>query len=325
MKITAKPQFHNERIDKYLEIKLKELGFKQATRNMIKDNVSEGVRVNGRTIKASYRLNQEDEIEIDKQYWEKFFEKKDLSEEIIAQEGKLNIIFEDEHLIVLQKPKGLVVHPGAGNRTNTLANYVKGYLQNKDEFDKNVDRAGIVHRLDKAVSGIMVIAKNKKVQNELKTQFSKREVQKIYLARVRKYKASELSSVTKRRVKDVMEEIKEGNVDYKKWFEAKGYIGRGDVDRYKMEYKLYEFSGSKPAKSYILPLKGNQMLIKIVTGRMHQIRATLYYYGYYIKGDTLYKPKSRNRSSDEIALQSVYLSFKHPITKENLSFITQNI
>jgi 23S rRNA pseudouridine1911/1915/1917 synthase len=325
MKIIVKPQFHNERIDKYLEIKLKQLGFEQTTRNMIKDNVSEGVRVNGRTIKASYRLNQEDEIEIDKQYWEKFFEKKNLSEEIVAQEGKLDIIFEDEYLIVLQKPKGLVVHPGAGNRTNTLANYIKGYLQSKDEFDRNMDRAGIVHRLDKAVSGIMVVAKNKMVQNELKKQFSKREVEKIYLARVKKYKASKLSSIKKRRLKDVVEEIKEEVVDYKNWFEAKGYIGRSGVDRYKMEYKLYDFSGSKPAKSYILPLKGNQMLIKIVTGRMHQIRATLYYYGYYIKGDTLYKPKSRNRSSDEIGLQSIYLSFKHPITEEKLSFITLKI
>ncbi len=321
MEINIKPQFHNERIDKYLEKKLKQLGFDQTTRSMIKDNVSKGVKVNDRKVKASYRLNQEDIVEIDEKYWEEFFEKEDLSEKIVPQKGDLDIIYEDSHIIVLNKPKGLVVHPGAGNRTNTLANYLKGYLQSKNEFDINMDRAGIVHRLDKAVSGIMVVAKNKIVQNELKKQFSQRKVDKIYLAQVKKYKASELSLLKKKELKDVINEIKEGEIDYKNWFEAKGYIGRSTIERYKMEYKLYEFSGSKPARSYILPLKGNKMLIKILTGRMHQIRATLYYYGYYIKGDTLYKPKSRNDSSNRIMLESIHLSFKHPITKETLSFI----
>ncbi len=119
------------------------------------------------------------------------------------------------------------------------------------------------------------------------------------------------------------EGIKKNGFDKKEWFEAKGYVGRDLVNRYKMQFKLYEFRGSKPAKSYILPVEDNQLLIKIVTGRMHQIRATLYYYGFYIIGDDLYKPGKREKSSDKIMLKSVYLSFKHPITENKLSFLKE--
>jgi 23S rRNA-/tRNA-specific pseudouridylate synthase len=88
-----------------------------------------------------------------------------------------------------------------------------------------------------------------------------------------------------------------------------------------MAFKLYEFSGSKSAKSYIQPVGENKMLIKIVSGRMHQIRATLYYYGYHIKGDTLYQSGKRESSSEEIMLKSIYLSFIHPETQERMTFI----
>ena len=321
MKVTIDFTEQGTRIDKFVELKLKDLGFDQATRSMIKEEVSKGCKVNGEEVKPSNKLNIGDIVEIDEDFWKDFFKNKDLSEEIIAQEGELNIIYEDDYLLVIIKPKGLVVHPGVGNRTNTLANYIKYYLLSKDELDINMDRAGIVHRLDKGVSGIMVVAKNKSVQDNLKEQFAKREVEKIYLATVEKFKASELDSIIPKRTEDVLEKVEKGDIKYEDWFEAKGYIGRDNVNRYKMEFKLYEFGGSKAARSFILPVDGSKLLIKIVTGRMHQIRATLKYYGYYIKGDTLYKPGKGNSSSEEIMLRSIYLSFTHPITKEKLSFI----
>lgn len=321
MKIIIDSTDKDKRLDKFIEQKLQELGFNQATRSMIKDDVSKGCTVNNQEVKPSYRFNEDDVIEIDEEYWEDFFEEKDLSEEIIPQKENLNILYEDKYLIVLIKPKGLVVHPGVGNRTNTLANYLKGYLLSKGELDINMDRAGIVHRLDKGVSGIMVVAKNKAVQDDLKKQFARREVEKIYLADVEKFKASELESITKRSLKDVVKDISGKEISYENWFEAKGYIGRDNVNRYKMAFKLYEFGGSKAAKSYILPVEDDKLLIKIVTGRMHQIRATLYYYGYYIKGDTLYKPGKNNVTSEEIMLKSIYLSFTHPKTNERVSFI----
>jgi 23S rRNA pseudouridine1911/1915/1917 synthase len=321
MKVTIDSTDQGSRVDKFVELKLKDLGFSQATRSMIKDEVSKGCKVNGIKVKPSNKLNIGDTVEIDEEFWKDFFGNKDLSEEIIPQEGDLDIIYEDEHILVIIKPKGLVVHPGVGNRTNTLANYIKHYLLSKNELDINMDRAGIVHRLDKGVSGIMVIAKNKNVQDILKEQFVKREVEKIYLATVEKFKASELDSITPKPVEEVLSEIERGDINYENWFEAKGFIGRDHINRYKMEFKLYEFGGSKPAKSFILPVDDSRLLIKIVTGRMHQIRATLNYYGYYIKGDTLYKPGKGNSSSEEIMLKSIYLSFTHPVTKEKLSFI----
>lgn len=321
MDIVVDQKYQDERIDKFTEIKLKDLGFTQATRSMIKDSITKGCSVNSKKTKPSYKLKMEDQIHIDENFWKQFFEKLNLSEDILPQKGKLDIIYEDEYLIVLNKPKGVVVHPGVGNRKNTLANYLKEYLQAKNQFDQNMDRAGIVHRLDKGVSGLLVTAKNKTVQDALKKQFSKREVEKIYLAKVEKYKSSEITSFKSKKAFKVLEEIKNKGFNKTDWFEAKGFIGRNLTNRYKMEFKLYEFRGSKPAKSYILPVENNQLLIKIVTGRMHQIRATLYYYGYYIVGDDLYKPGSRENSSDNIMLKSVYLSFKHPITEEKLSFL----
>lgn len=323
MEVKIDPQYHNERLDKYTELKLKDLGFKQATRSMIKDSIAKGVTVNGKTSKSSYRLKQEDRVKIDEEYWEEFFEDQDLSEEIVAQERELNILYEDSDLIVLVKQKGVVVHPGVGNRKGTLANYVKGYLQSKDEFDQNMDRAGIVHRLDKGVSGIMVVAKNKPIQEKLKKQFAKRQVEKIYLAKVEKYKTTELSSIPKKDLDEVLDRVISKESDYTDWFQARGYIGRDQGNRYRMAFKLYEFSGSKLAKSYIQPVEGDKMLIKIVTGRMHQIRSTLYYYGYHINGDTLYKPGRSDSSSEEIMLESIYLSFIHPKTQERMTFINK--
>jgi 23S rRNA pseudouridine1911/1915/1917 synthase len=321
MKVTIDKKFHDERIDKFVELKLKGLGFKQATRSMIKDDVSKGVMVNNEEVKPSYRLKQEDIVEIDEKYWQEFFDNEDKSEEIVAQKIELNILYEDSDLIVLVKPKGMVVHPGIGNTQDTLANYLRGYLEEKKEFDINMDRAGIVHRLDKGVSGIMVVAKNKEIQEKLKVQFAKRQVEKIYLAQVEKYKSSELTKFTQRDLDQVLDDVIQKKEDFRNWFEANGYIGRDNVNRYKMAFKLYEFGGSKKARSYILPISEDKMLIKIVTGRMHQIRATLYYYGYYIKGDSLYSPGQRNSSSEEIMLKSIYLSFIHPTTQERLSFI----
>ncbi|KUK77417.1 MAG: pseudouridine synthase [candidate division WS6 bacterium 34_10] len=321
MKVTVDSKDQGERVDKFVELKLKDMGFKQVTRSMIKDDIALGVDVNGDKANPSYRLKVGDKVEIDREYWDKFFKSKDFSGEIKPEKGELKILFEDSDLIVLYKPKGLVAHPGVGNREGTLANYLKYYLQSKNEYDNSMDRAGIVHRLDKGVSGLMVVAKNKVVQEKLKKQFANRKVEKIYLAHVEKFKSSELSSIEQGELDKVLKQIEEGEINYDNWFEAKGYIGRDKRDRYKMVFKLYEFGGSKSAKSYILPLKDDKLLIKIVTGRMHQIRATLKYYGYYIKGDTLYNRNTRGNNSDEIMLESIYLSFKHPVTGKKISFI----
>lgn len=321
MEINIDSKYQGFRIDKLVEEKLYDLGFRQVSRNMIKDSIPLGSTINDNPVKPSYKLKQDDILKIDENFWKEFFETKDLSEEIVAQKGDLDILYEDEYIIVLLKPKGVVVHPGVGNRDNTLANYLKWYLLEKECLDINMDRVGIVHRLDKGVSGIMVTAKTKEAQDILKEQFENHVVDKLYLANVEKFKDSELSCIEKIELDDVLKCIKCGEVNYSTWFSAKGYIGRDRSNRYRKIFKLYEFDGAKEAQSYILPISKKCMLIKIVSGRMHQIRATLFYYGYHILGDNLYQPGSREVSSLDIMLQSIYLSFIHPISKERLHFI----
>jgi 23S rRNA pseudouridine1911/1915/1917 synthase len=270
-----------------------------------------GVTVNKNLPKRSYKLREGDEVDMDMQHWEKLSSRIDLSNEILPQKGDLDIRYEDSDLMVIYKPKAVVVHPGVGNRDNTLANYIRYYLESKDDYDPLLDRCGIVHRLDKGVSGLMVVAKNKETQEYLKSQFANHLVTKIYLAKI------EGESVREIEYRKYMEEIEYKkflstlNLDAKpweNWYKAEGYIGRSPQNRYKMEFRKYESNGFKYALSYIKPL-GEYAVIKIETGRMHQIRATLQYLGLRIIGDSLYGVNNRKYESNNIELESVILSF----------------
>ena len=285
------------RIDAFLSEVLND---KSISRNVLQKYIRYGCKVNGKVCKKSYRLKKDDIVEIDEKYWEKVKKELDLSYEIISQKAELDVRYEDKNFLVLYKPKGLVMHPGVGNKENTLANYVRYYLEEKGEYDNLVDRSGIVHRLDKGVSGLVVFAKNKRSQEFLKEEFKSRRVIKIYHA-VLQEDTNIVQGI------DLREYVKKMNIKLKpweKWLKVEGYIGRDRTDRYKMEFRGYEFSGSKYALSHVF-FNGNEALIKIETGRMHQIRATLNYLGYHIKGDSLYGRGSRV----DIMLEAVLLSF----------------
>ena len=289
----------NKRVDTLLSEILKE---KSLTRNIVQRYLEKGCTVNGRRCKRSYKFKEGDILNIDEEYWDNVKKDLDLSDEILPQKGQLDIRYEDENLIVLYKPKGLVVHPGVGNREGTLANFLREYLESKGEYDTLMDRCGIVHRLDKGVSGLIVVAKNKGSQEYLKSQFKDNSVIKIYRAELEESKNVEQDL-------DIEKYLKELNIElqpWKSWEKMEGYIGRSSVNRYKMEFKKYEFGGSKYALSYI-KFFGKEVLIKIDTGRMHQIRSTLEYLGFHIKGDSLYGKSSDG--NEMIMLESVLLSF----------------
>ena len=289
----------NKRVDTLLSEILKE---KSLTRNIVQRYLEKGCTVNGKRCKRSYKFKEGDILNIDEEYWDNVKKDLDLSDEILPQKGQLDIRYEDENLIVLYKPKGLVVHPGVGNREGTLANFLREYLESKGEYDTLMDRCGIVHRLDKGVSGLMVVAKNKGSQEYLKSQFKDNSVIKIYRAELEESKNVEQDL-------DIEKYLKELNIElqpWKSWEKMEGYIGRSSVNRYKMEFKKYEFGGSKYALSYI-KFFGKEVLIKIDTGRMHQIRSTLEYLGFHIKGDSLYGKSSDG--NEMIMLESVLLSF----------------
>lgn len=307
-----------KRLDLFLLELLQQAGYKTFSRNCIRKNWDGLVRVNCRDIKPSYKLKMGDEVDVDFERVKYLKESMKNSSKLIGQEGpNLDILFEDENYLILEKPHGLVVHPGVGNRKGTLANYVRGYLEGKGEFDQSLYRAGLVHRLDKGVAGLMVFAKNLRTQKHLQEQFENREVKKIYLADVEYLHL-------RRGIKKIFKDIKtEGDIDKEikelerkkfsfssDWFPASGYLKRSQTNRVKMTFKKYSDRNGKKAVSYIKALNKEQLLIVIETGRMHQIRATLEYYGIGIKGDTLYGISKSPKMPDRITLKSIYLSFK---------------
>ena len=306
-------EISNKNIGKRVDILVSEiLKDKSLTRNIVQRYIEKGCTVNEKKCKRSYKLKEGDVLSIDERYWDLVKNDLDLSEKIFPQKGNLDIRFEDENLIVLYKPKGLVVHPGVGNREGTLANYLRYYLESKEIYDTLLDRCGVVHRLDKGVSGLMVVAKNKDTQEHLKKQFKENLVIKIYRAELERGKNIEQNLDINKYLKELSIELQ----PWKEWEKVEGYIGRSSVNRYKMEFRRYEFGGSKHALSY-LKFFGKNVLIKIETGRMHQIRSTLEYLGFQIKGDSVYGKNTEN--SNSIMLESVLLSFED-INKRRLTF-----
>ena len=218
---------------------------------------------------------------------------------------------------MLKKPKGISVHPGVNNTKDTLANFVVGYLTKNGEYDATMDRGGVVHRLDKSVSGLIVFAKNKIMQKHLQKQFENHTVQKIYLADIvmgENTKAEVFSKIPEKEIdpQTVIDEfvrnggIEEGN----EWLKVEGYIGRSSVNRKKTIFKTYPSGNAKYALSFIRFLSKEKALVVIKTGRMYQIRASLEYLGIYIKGDTLFQTLKGGDTPNAIELESIYLAFE---------------
>lgn len=306
----------DERADSYICS-----NFQVHSRSFLADHWEELVSINGKKAKPSYKLKAGDEITIREEKVNQLLADKSY-DKIIPQESPLQIIYECDSYLVLNKPKGVPVHPGVGNYKDTLANYVAGYLMKTSKYDPTIDRAGVVHRLDKPVSGLIVFAKNNQTQKYLQKQFEMHKVQKIYHAKIvlRESANKEVfqmlpkEKIAAGRVID--EYIRVGDEIFENgWLKLEGYVGRSSVNRMKMMFKPYLFDRAKYALSYIKFLNKDEALIAIKTGRMYQIRASLEYLGIYIDGDTLFKTARGVGIPDAIALESVFLSFKDEFGK----------
>ncbi len=208
-----------------------------------------------------------------------------------AEEIPLAVLFEDEDLLVLDKPAGLVVHPGAGNQEHTLVNALLHHCRNLSGIGGK-QRPGIVHRLDKDTSGCLVVAKNDPAHRALARQFAGREVTKIYLALVR--------GTLKR---------PSGTIDLA--------IGRHPVQRKKMHI---DRRGRSAQTDYrVLKSLGRMSLVECVlhSGRTHQIRVHLFHLGHPVIGDALYGKKD---SAPRQMLHAWKLGFAHPRTQDRLLF-----
>ncbi len=300
------------RIDKFLLNKLN-----ISSRTFLQKILSDTVMVNGEEIKQSYKLRVGDEVEVNIEKLEKILNDIDRNKNITGEIKELDIVAENKEYLIINKPKGMVVHPGKGNSKHTLINYVKGYLSKTGELDKDVTRVGLVHRLDKGVSGLIIFAKSPEFQKHLQEQFENHKIDKIYLADV--HNIGKLKKYNLNIKKEIDNLIKNDMQVDDTWYCADGYIGRNPRERIKMKFDIREFNNSKKALSYIKAINQKQILVKIETGRMHQIRATLEYLGISIVGDTLYAKEEKDGIPKSIKLESILLSFKN-ISNERITF-----
>lgn len=266
------------RIDKYLA------SVTDYSRETITKMIEESyILVNNKVIKPSYKVKENDSILIK----DGFVKEMNLE----ATKMDIDIVYEDEYLMVINKPSGLVVHPGAGNFNNTLVN---GLLYYNKTLSKGEDfRPGVVHRLDKDTSGLMLVAKDDKAHEILADDFKNKRIHREYIALL-----------------DGVFPQEKAIVD--------APIGRSKEFFDKMEVR----SDGKKAITNIEVLKKykDYTLVKLVleTGRTHQIRVHLSYIGYPVHNDPVYSNKSCTDFGQ--FLHSAYLRFKHPITGELLEF-----
>lgn len=272
-----------KRIDAYIPTKDIDIS-RTAVQRMIEEG---NILVNGKKIKASYKVAIGDEIQVEK------IAPKEISLE--AQDIPLEVIYEDNDIIVINKPKGMVVHPANGNPDGTLVNAVMAICKDSLSGIGGEIRPGIVHRLDKDTSGIIVVAKNDKAHINLSEQIKNHEVKKTYIALVR----------------GIVKENK-ATIDMP--------IGRSTKDRKKMAVT----KNGKRAVTHIKVLeryegKYTLLQVNIETGRTHQIRVHLSQIGYPIIGDAVYSNGKNEFGVEGQCLHAKSLEFKHPITGEKMS------
>lgn len=262
--------------------------FQDLSRSHLQKNIANGlVIVNGKTSKANYKVQADDIITIT------FAEAKPV--EIVAQDIPLDILYEDTDIVVVNKPRGMVVHPATGNYQGTMVNALLEHCQDLSGINGEI-RPGIVHRLDKDTSGVIVAAKNDLAHLSLAAQIKNRTASRKYIA------------------------IVHGNIA-----EEQGIInaplGRHPSDRKKM---AVTFSNSKEAitRFRVIERFVNFTLVecKLQTGRTHQIRVHMQYIGHPVVGDPKYGPEKKRFAIAGQALHSAELSLKHPVTGEDMLF-----
>jgi len=270
------------RLDRFLAIELP-----QYSRSRFQQLIRDGfVTLNGKTARPRDILRAGDVIDLTEPPPEKI----DNQPEAIS----LDILFEDDDLIVINKPAGLVVHPGAGHREHTLVNALLHHCSTLSGIGGK-ERPGIVHRLDKDTSGCLVVAKNDESHRGLSNQFAERAVEKIYLA---------LVSEKLRRSAGVIEKK----------------IGRHRVHRQRMSVTSQR---GRAARTEYRVLRSSEQAslveCKLHSGRTHQIRVHLHHLGHPVLGDKVYAPKLAGKFPRQM-LHAWKLGFRHPRTGDWRTF-----
>ncbi|MDW8343866.1 MAG: RluA family pseudouridine synthase [Verrucomicrobiae bacterium] len=245
------------------------------------------VRVNDKPARASYRVRTGDRITVSVP--------PPAPAAVCAEATALNVLYEDEHVLVLNKPAGVVVHPGAGRSTGTLVNALLHHCRGQLSGIGGVERPGIVHRLDKGTSGCLVVAKTDAAHQALVTQFKSREVLKVYRA------------VCWGTIRPPVGRIET-------------LIGRDPHHRKKMSTRVVR--GRHAVTEYrVLRQHAETALVELTlhTGRTHQIRVHMAHIGHPVVGDPLYGRRAANVVARPL-LHAYRLRFVHPVSGEVLEF-----
>lgn len=270
------------RLDKALTLLIKDVS-RSYIQKLISDNL---VLVNNEVAKANYILKLNDQVDVTLKVKEATLD---------AKAYDLDIIYEDEYLLVVNKPSGLVVHPGAGKHHITLAHALLHHSKNLSTLGGPF-RPGIVHRLDKESSGLLLIAKNDFIHEELAKQFKARSVKRVYLALVE-------------------------NVIYEEEGQIIAPLGRDPNNRLRQSVNVkdgkeaitfFEVLARFPFATYVKAY--------LKTGRTHQIRAHFAYINHPLIGDKLYQKGSSVYRRDKFYLHASSLGFIHPVTLKEVTF-----
>lgn len=303
LKLNIGKKQESMRIDKFLMMHVE-----GATRNKIQQALEQGfIIVNGAPAKSNYKVRPHDEITV-------YETRRAESTEVIPEEMPLNIVYEDDDLMVINKPYGMVVHPGCGNYTGTLVNGVAYYLQKKQVNTEGLPRVGLVHRIDKDTSGLILIAKTSEAMSHLAAQFKKHTVYRRYIAlawgdfpesegTIRAHIGRNL------RFRKIMDAFPDGD------------HGKDAITHYKV---LERFN-------YVTMLE-----LRLETGRTHQIRVHMKHTGHplfndatyggnkIVKGTVFSKYKQFVENCFKIlprhALHAKELGFEHPATGQWMQF-----
>lgn len=291
------------RIDKFITSRIEGI-----SRNRIQNAADAGcILVNDVVVKSNYKIKPNDVVSI-------VMDRPRRELEIIPEDLSLNIVYEDEDVMVIDKPPGIVVHPGHGNYTGTLVNGIAYHLKDTADFDQNDPRLGLVHRIDKDTSGLLVIAKNEHAKTHLSAQFFNKTTKREYVALVWGLVNEDKGTVI-------------------------GNIGRSVKDRLQMCVFEDETQGKHAVTHYeVIERIGYVTLVKcrLETGRTHQIRVHMKHIGHtlfndaryggdqILKGTNFSKYKQFVHNCFEIcprqALHARMLGFVHPKTGKELIF-----
>lgn len=276
-----------ERLDKQIVAELGEHASRAQVQALIKDGQ---VTVDGEAAKPGVKLRGGERIAVN-------LPEREVTEKVVPEAIPLDILYEDEHLAVLNKPAGMTVHPGVGDEKGTLVSALLARYPEIARMGIEEKRVGIVHRLDKDTSGLMVIARTDQARLKLQAQFQARTVEKVYLALVEKLPPTHTGRI-------------------------EAPIGR-DPDQRK---RMAVVRGGRPAiTDYEVidqDFREGQALLRVTlhTGRTHQIRVHMGFIGAPIVGDAVYGFRKQRIRMKRHFLHAAELAFDHPVTGQRLRF-----